>query len=179
MLAPLFSVLFVFAAYGLLFGLGVLGREADGDRVQISFQGCPEAKEALAHRVDTMGLGDPQWTDSPLAVTVTLPSDPLDAEDIPKTLVRPGVMEIYQDGDDTPTFTNAQITTAAPRLDLTMIPYTVMTLDAEAWAQAREAAGTEPKGRWRFDLDGETIGYQSNEVKIVGVYPASRPHHDG
>ncbi|TVQ88725.1 MAG: hypothetical protein EA397_16140 [Deltaproteobacteria bacterium] len=89
--APLAFALLIAAAYGVLFGAGMLGASADGERVTITFETCPEAQPLLSARVDHMGLGDPEWTErsSRLSLTATLPGTEI-AEHIPPTLARPG-----------------------------------------------------------------------------------------
>ena len=102
--APLAFALLVTGAYGALFGIGMLGSAASGERVVIEYETCREAQALLQDRVDHMGLGDPVWRTTPsgLALTTTLPAGDI-AEFIPHTLGRVGAFTLREGTEPTGT----------------------------------------------------------------------------
>lgn len=91
--APLAFALLITLAYVVLFGVGMQGFTARGERVAMVFETCDEARRVLDERVAFMGLGDPVWSRGQPVLTATLPAQP-SAEHIPTTLARPGVFSI-------------------------------------------------------------------------------------
>lgn len=169
LLVPVALVFATLVAYVGLFALGVIGRAADGERVVLAFAACPEAQPVIARRVDGMGLGDPQFATTPegFSLTVTLPSDPDVAAAIPTTLATPGRLVARRVGAPEPVlFTEARVTSASIRQDLTMIPWTVLTLDEAGVASLLAWAREQREGRVEYLLDGAPIGEVSNTQPI-------------
>ncbi|MEZ4316741.1 MAG: hypothetical protein R3F61_04540 [Myxococcota bacterium] len=184
LLIPVIMVIFVFVAYTAMFGLGLYGRPADGRRVDLAWKACPEAKAVVKHRVEGMGLGDPVYTDldGGFRVTVTLPSDPEVAADIPRTLATPGVLRAHPVNDPGRTvLTNEHVTSAAIRQDLTLIPWTVLTLNTAGLAALDAFVQEDREGRLVYTIDGLPVGSVSNlkgTTPEVELTPEGRDDRD-
>lgn len=163
-----FPILMVIGTGALWIGmlsLGVSGRAADGERVELAFSGCPEAEPMLARRVEAMGLGDPELTvdGDLLRLTATLPAEPDVAARIPATLAMRGVLSSSPQGHpDQVLFTNDDVEGAAIRQDITLSPWVVLTLTEEAQSRFQEVVLAERDGHVAYTLDGEPIGTTSN-----------------
>jgi hypothetical protein len=92
---PVGLAITVIVAYAVLFGAGMLGTGAAGERVVIAFSTCPEARPLIQARVEQMGLGQPEWAATPAGfdLTATLPATKA-APHIPTTLARGGVFAL-------------------------------------------------------------------------------------
>lgn len=162
--------------YVALFAAGVYGRPADGPRVTLTYQGCPEAEPMVRARIDRMGLGEPR----PVVVAdgfgfdVTMPADPKAAAAIPATLARPGTFqiltepggEVVLDGhiDDTSVHVGAGD------------PVTLVRLDDVGAQTLRDHMQAHPEGKVAWKIDGAVIGTRGNmpaeargqlELKII------------
>ncbi len=162
---PILMVVVVFVGYGVMFGLGISGRAADGKRVTLAWEGCPEALDVVQHRVEGMGLGNPVYskTDAGFTVEVTLPADPDVAAEIPRTLATPGFLRAHPTTDPNRTlFTSDQVEKGAIRQDLTLSPWTVITLSDEGVEALKAYIDEDREGRVTYLLDGLPIGSVSN-----------------
>lgn len=183
-LIPIAMVVFVFVAYGFMFGLGIRGRAADGERVTLAWQGCPEARDVVARRVEGMGLGDPVFTptDGGFRLEVTLPSDPDVAAEIPRTLATPGILRAHPVNDPARTLlTNADVARGSIRQDLTLSPWTVLSLNAAGLEKLGAFVDEEREGRVVYVLDGLPIGSVSNlkgATPEVELSPEGRDDRD-
>ncbi|MFK7930394.1 MAG: hypothetical protein AB8H79_19555 [Myxococcota bacterium] len=92
---PVVLAVLIFGAYIVLFGVGSMGSAAAGDRVQIDFDTCADARPLIEGRVEQMGLGDPVWSehDGGLRLVATLPATAA-APHIPATLARTGNLQV-------------------------------------------------------------------------------------
>jgi hypothetical protein len=162
---PILSVIAVGILYVGMFTLGIQGRAADGDRRTFAWSTCAEAQPVVEARVAAMGLGEPEATfaDGILRLTTTLPAEADVAARIPQTLAMPGVITGTAESDPARTvITNADITAAAMRQDLTLMPWTVLTLTEAAQERLRAFVLEERDGKVVYRLDGQTIGTVSN-----------------
>jgi preprotein translocase subunit SecD len=159
--APLVLFAIVVVGYSALVGAGLRGRTATGERTTLTFRSCPEARPFLEARVADVGLADATFEALPdgLALTATLPGDPEVAEALPATLATPGVLEV-RDGQ-TVLATNDDIVDASVRLDLFMIPSTLLRLTPEAGQRLSDWTRDHQDGMLTFVLDGRTIGHQT------------------
>ena len=171
LLIPIVFIFLAFVAFFGMIGLGIWGRTADGERVTLTWASCPEARSVVEHRVQGMGLGEPVFSNTPdgFTVTMTLPSDPIIAAQIPTTLAQPGILSASrQDAPSSVVLTNEHISSAAMRQDLQLTPYTVLTL-TEAGQHRLEAFVEEQKeGKLVYTLDGTEIAVMSN---LMGAGP--------
>lgn len=160
---PLVGVVFIVIAYTVTFGMGMQGRPATGAPVALSFAGCPEAGPVIAARLVDMGL-EPSPAGDPLAFRVALPDDPEVAARIPDTLTTPGRLRILGDGAE---LAGPQdIADASVRMDLMMVPSTLIHLGEAAANRVRDHVRANPTGRLTFELDGSPIGTQSNREPV-------------
>lgn len=159
---PLVTVVLVIGAYVIAWVVAIQGRAADGERVTLSWKACEGAQEVVRARVEAIGLGEPvlEQTDGVLTLTATLPSDPTIAGSIPSTLAEKGVLEARVNGEVI--FDSTNITAGSIRQDLTLIPWTVLTLDEHALGQLEKAVLANREGEVVYFLDGRRIGRVSN-----------------
>jgi hypothetical protein len=165
LLIPVAMVALVFALYAVALAFGLYGRPADGERVVLVASACPEARAVVAHRVNAMGLGDPVFDEVPggFQLTVTLPAEADVAASIPVTLATPGRLRAVRESQpDVALIENAQITGAAIRQDLTLIPWTVITLAPEGYEALLAWVREQRDGKVVWSVDGEPIGTVSN-----------------
>lgn len=165
LLIPAALVVLTFVLYTAMLALGLYGRPADGDRVRMAFAGCPEAAPVVQARVAFMGLGDPRLVERAdgFDLEVTLPSDVGVARSIPGTLTAPGRLEaVRRDAPDRVLFTEAEVASAAIRQDLTLIPWTVLTLTDAGVAALGAYVQEDREGRVHYRMDGVEIGSVSN-----------------
>lgn len=176
---PIVGVVFTVIAYALTVGMGVRGRAPTGERVVLAFTGCPEASEAVVARMRDMGLEpDPVEVPGGFGFETVLPEDPDVARRIPATLVAPGAFEIR--GEDTLLATGADVTDASVRMDLMMVPSTLVQIGPEAADRVVKHVRAHPEGRLQFVLDGAPIGSQSNRNPVgVGEVEIAPPGLDG
>ena len=163
---PILGIFVMFIAYGVMWGLGLSGRQAAGEPVTLTFEGCPEARPLLEARLADMGLSG-EWTStaSQIQVTAALTGDPEVDANIPDTLASPGALEIRADGEVVAT--NANVTEASVRMDLFMVPYVLLHLDPPAADRVRDFVRADPEGKVRFWVDGQEIGWQSNSNPVA------------
>lgn len=165
LLIPVAMVIFTVVAYTVALAAGLYGRPAEGDRVDLSWEGCPEAKDVIDHRVKGMGLGDPQWSewDGGFTLTVTLPDDPEVAAEIPRTLATPGNLRVHPvDDPNRNILLNEHVASSAIRQDLTLSPWTVLTLTPEGLEALGDFVMEDREARLVYLLDGAPIGSVSN-----------------
>lgn len=165
LLIPAAMVGLTFVLYAGMLALGLYGRPADGDRVVMAFTGCAAAAPVVQARVAFMGLGDPVLAERPdgFDLQVTLPADPHVARGIPDTLTAPGRLQaVRRDAPDQVLFTEAEVAHAAIRQDLTLIPWTVLTLTDAGVAALGAYVREDREGRVIYRMDGAEIGSVSN-----------------
>jgi hypothetical protein len=153
-------------AYFGMFVLGILGRDATGERVEIQFATCPEARTLIADRVALMGLGDPEYRDSEGGFTLvaTLPADPVDAAAIPNTLIETGRLEIRDPkapADAPPVIAGERVDASTVHLSVDGV-VTLVKLDDQGANALRDHMISHPEGEIAFVLDGETVYTRSN-----------------
>ncbi len=149
--------------YGTLLWSGAVGRPADGARVTLAFDGCPEATDAVTARVTSMGLGEPIVVGRAdgFDVTATLPADPDIAARIPTMLARPGLLAVVAD-DGTVVVDASHVETATLRLDLTGEPAVAVQLDPAGVALLASHTEGRPDGHVDVQVDGVSYGTREN-----------------
>lgn len=165
--APVVLLVFVATAYAVLLGFGLAGRAAGGEHRTVSFRACPDARPVIEARVADVGLTDAVFADVPggFTLSATLPADPAVADALPATLARPGHLEVRH-GDEV-LLTDADVVDAGVRLDMVMIPSTLLRLSPEAarrvtaWREAHH-----PDGVLEYVLDGAVIGTQQAQYPV-------------
>jgi len=165
LIIPIAMMVFVFVAYAIALGMGLYGRPADGRRVELAWDACPEARAVVEHRVVGMGLGDPVFTDtsSGFQLGVTLPKDEQVASEIPKTLATPGVLRAHPVDDPARTLlTTEDVAGAAIRQDIALMPWTVLTLTDAGLDKLGAFVDEQREGRIQYLLDGVPVGSVSN-----------------
>jgi hypothetical protein len=176
---PIVGVAFTFVAYAIMVGMGVRGRAPTGEQVSLAFAGCPEAAAVVGDRMRDMGLeGRPIEVPGGFGFEVVLPSDPDVASRIPATLSAPGRLEIL--GEGTVLATNADVVDASVRMDLMMVPSTLLQVGPEAAERIVGNVRAHPEGRLEFVIDGAAIGTQSNRNPVGrGEVEIAPPGLDG
>lgn len=162
LLVPLITVLIVLVLYAGTWIVAIQGRAADGERVTLTWRACEGVEEVLRHRVAAIGLGEPvlQRDGDTVSLTATLPADPVIAASIPGTLAERGWLEARV-GDQV-LFDSSHVTGGSIRQDLTLIPWTVVQLDAHAEQQLQQAVEANREGEVVYFLDDHRIGRISN-----------------
>ncbi len=159
--APIALFALVVMAYTTLVGLGLRGRAAGGEQVTLHFEACSAARAVVEARLGEMGLDDAQLTDGPdgFDVAVTMPTDPDVATTVPSTLAAPGHLEVRHGPDVLAT--QDDLRDAGVRLDVFMIPSTLLRLDETTSERITGWVTDNPEAQLRFLLDGELIGTQN------------------
>ena len=98
--------------------------------------------------------------DGVLSLTATLPGDPAIAASIPGTLAERGWLEARV--GETPIFDSTNVTAGAIRQDLTLIPWTVLTIDDEGQKALQQAVEADREGEVVYFLDDRRIARNSN-----------------
>lgn len=162
---PILGVLVMFVAYGIMWSLGTAGRGPEGESVVLGFRGCHEAQPLLEARLEDMGIPG-SWTKTPdgFEVRATLTGESEVDEAIPQVLSTPARLEIR--GGDQVLATNADLKEATVRMDLFMVPYVLLRLRDDAAERVRARAKEDPGGKLWFFVDGEEIGWQSNQNPV-------------
>jgi hypothetical protein len=163
--APLAFALLVTGAYVVLFGVGMQGTSARGERVAIAFETCPEARALLSERVAHIGLGDPVFTRTPtgLLLHATLPDGPA-AQHIPATLARTGHFAIRSgEGPDGPqVLTRADIVSAEFSLKEMGNPLVLLRLTPVGRKALESHMEADPDGRIGVWIDDEPVLIRGN-----------------
>ncbi len=171
MAAPLFFALALMLATGLLAVLAWRGGAAVGERVDLVFEGCPEARPLLLARAEAIGLGEPLLdTDGDRStLRVTLPGLEDDRVAVPALLLRPGRLRLLAQG--APLAQDSDLTVAQVRLDESGMAYTWIELEAEALTRITEAVAADPEGFIDIEMDGEIVARRPNfrEVADGGI----------
>ena len=96
LVAPIVMVSLIVGAYLLVGLLGFFGNTATGERKVLHYNSCPDADPILLARATEMGLGSPvlSHVGSLTTLTVTLPENTEQANDIPKTIAEKGRLSI-------------------------------------------------------------------------------------
>lgn len=180
---PIVAVILVGVTYIGMYAMFLQGRAADGERVTMAWSTCAEAQPVLEKRVEAMGLGDPELTfaDGTLTLVATLPAEEDVAARIPGTLAMTGLLEGRRiEAPDDVLLSNTHITDAAMRQDLTLMPWTVLTLTDAGVERLKSAVVDQRDGKVRYTLDGVEIGVVSNlkgptrEVELTPDGPTER-----
>lgn len=164
-------------AFALLLGvnvvalavLGRMGGQAEGDRVQITWQ-APCAAQALPvmqERGTSLGLGDPRWSVQGERITLvaTLPGLEDDRQSVPALLGRPGLLQVKL-GDQV-LATHLDLDRARLELDDSGMPMTQLTLQPEVGERVAQAVELAPEGELLFLLDGEELARRPNSIKVL------------
>lgn len=167
---PMLLVPLVIGAYGMIWGMGIQGRAASGERTLIAYEGCEAAGPAVLARVERMGLGDPVLApvEGGFTITARMPEDRRIAAEIPLTLVQIGVFELFY-GDDR----SEQIATASdviqvfPRMTGDASATTVVMLEAELAGAIQVRQMQDPDGHLEVWIDGEHVVDLSNKTPIT------------
>lgn len=161
---PIAMAAILVGGYGTLCMAGWYGHPASGDRVELVFEACPEAKPVLEARVAEMGLGTPEWKldGSTITLTATLPGDEALAAGIPGTLAAQGAFLIEPEGGGDPLATAANIDDARIRLDIVANPGTAIILDADAKDAIYQAMKADPEGKLVGRIDGVQVWERKN-----------------
>jgi hypothetical protein len=159
---PLVILVLTVAAYAVTVGFGLRGRTATGPPVTLAFSGCAEAGSVLSARLADMGLSVTPVDGDPLAFQVVLPPDPEVAAAVPQTLSMPGLLEVR--GGDEALAGPEDVVDASVRMDLLMIPSTLLHLSEPAAERVKDYVRADPDARMTFTVDGVTIGTQWNQL---------------
>ena len=162
---PIVGVVLTILAYAVLVGFGVRGRTAEGEHRELAFSGCPEAAPVVADRLRDMGLvPTPVERTDGFAFDVVLPAEADVAARIPTTLAIPGRLEIRGDGEVLAT--SADVRASSVRMDLMMVPSTLVNLGPDAAERVTTWVRAHPEGKLEFWLDGVAIGTQSSQNPV-------------
>ncbi|MCO4744781.1 MAG: hypothetical protein KC912_08330 [Proteobacteria bacterium] len=167
---PVVLIPTVIGGYTLMFGLGVAGRAPTGDRVQMDFEGCIEAREVVVSRVEHMGLGDPTaaTTDGGFSVTAQMPDDARVAGMIPESLTEVGDMELYYGAGRTdPLASQADVVDAFPRMTTDASATSVIKLVPEVGIAIQKRQMEEPSGFIELYIDDKLVMTVQNAAPIV------------
>jgi hypothetical protein len=161
LLIPVAMIPLVFVAWGLMIWAGLAGRPASGPEVDIGVTACPEARDVLLARAADMGL-TPAVEARPdgFVLHTRMPEDPESAASVPRALAPPGRFEVR--GGDQVLATNADVTEATIRLDLSLSPATLIRLQPAAAQRVAAFVRGDEGGQIEFWLDGQKVGYQVN-----------------
>lgn len=183
---PIVGTAVMFLGYMGMFGLGFMGRQATGEQQQFAIDGCAQGQGVVAHRLQQMGLpatwqptispdaanADQPGPNSTTTLSMTLPGDPAIAARVPQTLTSPATLKV-KIGDDV-ILTNEDLTSASVRLDLFMIPSTLLTVTDEASRRYRVAANKDMMATVSVFINDEKISehradhpMQPNEFEIL------------
>jgi hypothetical protein len=175
---PIVGVALTFAAYAAMWTLGRAGRPAEGAPADLGFAGCADAAPVVAARLRDMGLAPETRTDDGgFTVSVVLPADPRVAAQIPSTLAQPGRLEVI--GRGAVLATSADVTDASVRMDLLMIPSTLLAMTEAATARVATEVRADPDGTLVFRVDGRDEGIQPNGAVEGAELELSPPERDG
>jgi hypothetical protein len=176
---PLVGVVLTALAYAVTWAVGLQGRSADGEAVTLTYAGCVEAGPVVEARLRDMGLA-PRRTDTAdgFVVDVVLPADPEVAARIPETLAARGQLEVR--GEGVTLAGPEDIVDASVRMDLMMVPSTLVKVGPEAAAAITTHVRSHPTGVLQFRVDGVEVGTQSNQNPVtIGELELSPPTADG
>lgn len=163
---PIVGVLLTFLAYGVMWSLGLSGRVARGEPMELRFVGCAEAEPYLRGRLDDMGLeGTWSTTSDGYAVTVVPTGDREVDAALATTLSVPAALQVTSQGETLAT--NADLREATVRMDIFMVPYVLLRLESAAAERVKHAMRTDPGGKLRFLVDGVDVGWQSNTNPVA------------
>ncbi len=179
LLVPVIAIFIVFLLYAYLFASGMTGRPATGLSVEITFETCPEAEEAVRARVEEMGLGEPVFGADAAGFTLTavLPDTPDAVEQIPPTLSTTGLFEVRA-GDEV-LVNSADVLSAGVRLDMTMAPTTLIVLTLDGAKVVAKHMNADPEGTLSFFIDGVEVYSQSNHTPFDEAELEIPPSADG
>lgn len=163
---PIVGILALFIAYAVMWSLGLAGRSASGEVVEVRFKGCPEARPLLEARLTDMGLQG-TWSNTPDGYMATfVPTGDPDVDgSLPATLSAPAALEVR--GGDEVLATNRDLADASVRMDLFMVSYVLLELEPDAAERVKAFIRAEPHGKIRFHVDGVDIGWQSNTNPVA------------
>lgn len=166
---PVVFGLFLVANVVALFLLGSLGGRASGDRLEIRFTStcADDSATVIQHRVDAMGLGEPELAvqGDTVHLVATMPGHDDDRSAVPAVLARPGHLEIKH--GDTVLATEADLAEVSVALDEGGMPFDELHLQGEAAARLAQAVEADPQGSLLFVLDGEVLAERPNSIKIL------------
>lgn len=168
LVVPVVSIVAVGIGYGLLVWYGASGKPADGDMVRVEFAGCPEAQPVILKRIERIGLPDPVFTprEGGFTLTVKMPSDPHVADDIPATLVAPGVLEIRQGERDARLAGPEDVEDVSVSMGFLDAPRTWIKLKPDAAKRLKETMGANMQGHISVWVDGEVVTRRKNAPPI-------------
>lgn len=160
---PVLAGIGVVIAYGYLFYTGAQGRPADGDRVVMAFEGCPEALPVVQARVERMGLGDPSAAsvEGGFTVTARLPAESRVAGHIPETLAKQGHFSVVDPASGT-VIVEGHVEDTELHLGLMGTPTTIVQLDEQGATTLREWMETHHEGKVGYVIDGTTVKERTN-----------------
>lgn len=167
---PLVLVPLIILAYAGVWGLGLRGRVASGDRVILTYSACPEAQEPVLARVSSMGLGDPvaEATEGGFTLTATMPEDARVAEQIPATLTERGDFAVYYGPDRADQVAGrAEVTSVFPRMTGDASATSVVKLDPAVGGPLQRRQLDDPLGFLEVWVDGVHVDTLPNTSPIT------------
>ena len=168
--APVVMFIFVVIAYSILGWYGLSGRPAQGDPAVLTYEGCEEARPVVQSRLEMMGFaGEVEGeSDVRFQVLLVMPEDENVAEQLPQTLMIPGVFEVRDEAGEEVLLGSAQVLAASPRLDLLMNPSLVVEIPPAEAKRLRDRQEAAPQGQWSYWLDGVRISGQKHLKSLEG-----------
>ncbi len=181
---PVLFALLLLGNVGALVLLGSLGGRARGERVELLLSGpcLGPARAHLQARVESLGLGSPEWVDEPrgLVLRATLPGLPDDRSAIPALLSAPGELAVLSEGQVVAT--RADLASAHLELDESGMPVNTLVFHPEPGERLARLVEERPQGELVFLLDGEEIARRPNSVKVtehkLRIYPGEGETRD-
>jgi len=166
LVVPIVGVLATFVAYGVLVRAGLNGRQARSEDVELRLLACEEAIDPIVARLADMGIeAKTRPVPGGFVLKYAPPADAAVAASIPATLVRPGKMEINWGRHLMAT--NAQVTSAEPRLDLRMASYVVLRLNPSAALRIKDTVHNDPHGSLTLRIDDQDMAEMPNSTPIA------------
>lgn len=178
---PTVMIPLVLGGYGLMWGMGIQGRTPTGDRVEMQFSGCEEAKVAVLARVEHMGLGAPSGasTDNGFSITAQLPDDARVAHQIPVSLTERGDLALYYGADRAEQIAGAgDVTQVFHRMTTDASALSVVTLDADLGVEIQKRQMADPEGHLEVWIDGVFIERFENSGAMVSGEIEIEPEPD-
>lgn len=156
---PVILTVVIVLAYLFIGTLGVIGRPADGARVEIRYQTCAEALPLIRDRAEAMGLGDLQTAPEPggMQLVATMPADEGVASRIPETLALGGDFAIVDAHTGERITRTEQVESAVPHLRITGSPITRVSLNLEGRRALGLFVRDHPDGRIAVEVDGQRL----------------------
>lgn len=185
LVVPTVMIPLVLGGYAMMWGLGIQGRAPTGDRVEMSYTGCPEARDVVLSRVENMGLGDPKAasTETGFTITAQMPDDARVAGLIPETLTERGVFAVYYGADRADLVAQfSDVERVFPRMTTDASAVSVVELKAELGVTIQSRQMQDPEGFLELWVDDVFLERFGNNAPLVNgeieIEPEPETHRD-